>query len=110
MREVIRVLLLDVLLIALTISCTRWTQEKAAEQGIYVARRATESLSLRSGEKGVALNLFILLDQSGSMKTTDPQGHRIEASRYLIRNLAQRSDQDAKHRLGLVHFGIGAEI
>ncbi|MGH8058907.1 MAG: vWA domain-containing protein, partial [Candidatus Entotheonellia bacterium] len=60
------------------------------------------------GEKGMALDLFILLDQSGSRKTTDPQGLRIAASRYLIRNLAQRSDQDSKHRLGLVHFGTAA--
>lgn len=108
MRAVIRVVLSGLLLIALSLSCNQRSQEKAAEQGVFVARKATESLSLLPGEKGVALDLFILLDQSGSMKPTDPQGLRIEASRYLIRNLAQRSEGESKHRLGLVHFGTAA--
>lgn len=108
MRIVISVILSGLLLLTFSLSCTQRSQEKATEPGIFIARKATESLALLPMEKGVVLDLFILLDQSGSMKTTDPQGLRIEASRYLIRNLAQRSEGELKHRLGLVHFGTAA--
>ncbi len=51
------------------------------------------------------LDIFLLLDQSSSMKETDPQNNRIEAARFLIDYLASYWAEEQDHRIGLINFG-----
>ncbi|MEO0094128.1 MAG: vWA domain-containing protein, partial [candidate division WOR-3 bacterium] len=51
------------------------------------------------------LDIFLLLDQSGSMKQTDPQNNRIEAARFLVDYLASYWAKVQDHRVGLINFG-----
>ena len=101
------VVLLSIFLL-LNTSCSRKAKET------YTTRKAKESLSLVAAEVGFAADIFLLLDQSGSMKgytghpATDPEGLRVQASKYLIRNIAQKSTGELSHRIGIVNFGTGA--
>jgi len=54
------------------------------------------------------IDVFLLIDQSGSMKQTDPEGARLEASKYLVGFLAAERTEVFDHRLGVIHFGTTA--
>lgn len=54
------------------------------------------------------IDVFLLIDQSGSMKRTDPKGVRLEASKYLIDFLAAHRTEVFDHELGVIHFGTTA--
>lgn len=54
------------------------------------------------------IDMFLLIDQSGSMKKTDPEGVRVEASRYLASFLAAHRTDVFDHRLGVINFGTTA--
>lgn len=54
------------------------------------------------------LDVILLLDQSGSMKQTDPANTRITAIEYIINNIAQKSTEKVIHRIGVVEFGSKA--
>jgi uncharacterized protein YegL len=51
------------------------------------------------------LDVVLLLDQSGSMRQTDPANNRVEASRALVDYLAPYWSREQDHRIGLVNFG-----
>jgi uncharacterized protein YegL len=97
-----------IVLLIFCISCS--------DKGIktFTARKASETLSLASEERVFAVDVFLLLDQSGSMNgspghsATDPQGLRVNASEYLIRNIASNSDESSPNRIGIVNFGSTA--
>ncbi|MBD3181102.1 VWA domain-containing protein [Candidatus Poribacteria bacterium] len=77
----------------------------------YTIRKAEESLSLIPESSGFGVDILLLLDQSGSMNgypghpATDPDGLRIDASKYLLNNVAQKSSKDLRHKIGIVNFG-----
>ena len=106
LRVSVVVALLSIFLL-LNISCSR-------REETYTTRKAKDSLSLAAEETGFAADVFLLLDQSGSMNgypgrpATDPEGLRIQASKYLIRNIAQKSTGELSHRIGIVNFGTTA--
>lgn len=85
------------------------------EKKTFVSRKAKKSISLLSGERGFAVDTFLLLDQSGSMSgypshpATDPKGLRVDAAKYLIRNIAQKSAKKLPHRIAVVNFGSEAK-
>lgn len=54
------------------------------------------------------IDVFLLIDQSGSMKKTDPQGVRLEASKYLVDFLSADRTEVLDHRLGVINFGTTA--
>ena len=91
----------------LNISCSK-------KEETYTTRKAKDSLSLAAEEAGFAADIFLLLDQSGSMNgyrghpATDPDGLRVQASKYLIRNIAQKATSELPHRIGIVNFGTTA--
>ncbi len=76
-------------------------------------RPAATQLGLTE-ESGTPVDVFLLLDQSDSMngwdqsQGTDPQGLRMEASRYFLNNLAQRSQGPPYLRVGIINFGSDA--
>ena len=84
--------------LALNISCSR-------KEETYTTRKAKDSLSLAAEEAGFAADIFLLLDQSGSMNgypghpATDPEGLRVQASKYLIRNIAQKATKELHYQL-----------
>ena len=102
-RVSIVVALLSVFLL-LNISCSK-------KEETYTTRKAKDSLSLSAEQAGFAADIFLLLDQSGSMNgyqghpATDPGGLRVQASKYLIRNIAQKATRELSHRIGVVNFG-----
>ncbi len=51
------------------------------------------------------LDIILLLDQSSSMKETDPENNRIEAAKFLVDYLASYWAKEQDHRIGLVNFG-----
>lgn len=54
------------------------------------------------------VDVVLLLDQSGSMNGangTDPNGVRVEAAKYLIANISEKSAEDAPNRIAIVDFG-----
>jgi len=97
--------LFSIFLLLLSVSCAKKEREP------YTTRKARDSLALIPEEIGFGADVFLLLDQSGSMKgypghpATDPEGLRIQASKYLIRNIAQKSSMELPHRIGIVNFG-----
>jgi len=96
------------ILLFLNISCAK------KEKETYTTRKAEESLALIPEEVSFGADIFLLLDQSGSMKgypgspATDPEGLRVQASKYLIRNIAQKATKELPHRMGIVNFGTTA--
>ncbi len=83
----------------------------AQPQSISV-RNAEELITLKRGTLTKGVDLFLLIDESGSMygeKGTDPQGLRYEAGKYLVQNLlVKEADPAFPHRIALVHFGDSA--
>lgn len=79
----------------------------------FISRRAETSISLLP-QAARPVDVFLLLDQSGSMSgyrnvpPTDPNGLRVEASRYFVRNIALKSDPKVPNRVGIVNFGTQA--
>lgn len=59
-------------------------------------------------EKEASIDLFLLVDQSGSMKFTDPDNIRIKAADFIIKNMAEKSDENDAHRIGIVEFGTAS--
>lgn len=55
-----------------------------------------------------AYDIFLAIDQSGSMLTTDPQELRIKAAKYFIDYFASFSRKDSQNRIGLINFGTEA--
>lgn len=54
------------------------------------------------------VDVVLLLDQSGSMRGpqgTDPQGIRVEAAKYLVASISEKSAEDAPNRVAIVDFG-----
>lgn len=54
------------------------------------------------------VDVVLMLDQSGSMNGpngTDPQGVRVEAARYLIASVSEKSSESSPNRVGIVDFG-----
>jgi len=51
------------------------------------------------------IDIFLLIDQSGSMKHTDPKAVRIKAAGYFVKYLANNWSEVFNHRLGVVNFG-----
>lgn len=94
-----------IILVFFCVSCA------TKKEKTFTSRKAGESLSLAPEERGFAIDAFLLLDQSGSMNgspghpPTDPQGLRIDASKYLVRNIASKSDETAPNQVGIVNFG-----
>ncbi len=66
-------------------------------------RAAVVTTSLELAQKPI--DLILLLDQSSSMKLTDPDNNRIAASHFLINEFAAEWTKDQPHRVGLVNFG-----
>ncbi|GFP39747.1 vWA domain-containing protein, partial [Candidatus Hakubella thermalkaliphila] len=56
------------------------------------------------------LDVFLLLDQSGSMRWTDPENIRLEAARYFTKYLAAFYTDIFDHHLGLINFGTTAPV
>jgi len=88
----------------LVISCSRQP----------VSREANVTISIHKEKKIKGIDLFLLIDESGSMygqEGTDPTGLRYEASKYLIQNLlVKRSNPKAPHRISVIHFGDKAKL
>jgi len=57
------------------------------------------------GEEPLAVDVFLLIDQSGSMKESDPNNIRISAAQYFIDLLSQDYSPSLPHRLGVINFG-----
>jgi len=51
------------------------------------------------------LDVFLVLDQSGSMLTTDPQNLRLSASRFFLSYLRTYASKSQDHRAGIIGFG-----
>lgn len=78
------------------------------------ARVSTQaSLKLERPQPTPGLDVFLLIDESGSMvgpKGSDPQGVRYEAGKYLIQSLlVKRPPPTGPHRLAVVHFATQAQ-
>lgn len=62
------------------------------------------------------MDFVLCVDQSDSMNgwdsvpATDPKGIRIDASKYFINNLAQRSESEPFLKIGLIEFGTDAHL
>lgn len=73
------------------------------------SRTAQEVIRLKQEPPTPGVDLFLVIDESGSMvgeKGTDPQGLRYEASKYLLQNLlVKKADRRFPHRISLIHFG-----
>jgi hypothetical protein len=60
------------------------------------------------------LDIVLLIDQSSSMSgygdfpPTDPDEWRVEASKYMVSNIAAKRTPDSIPRFGVVHFGTEA--
>lgn len=57
-----------------------------------------------------SLDVLILMDESRSLKRTDPGRERIEAAKNLIRSLEEESDQGVSVRVALAAFGTDFEL
>ena len=72
-------------------------------------RKADEVISLKKEIPIEGIDLFLLIDESGSMygaQGTDPDGLRYEAGKYLLQNLlVKKADPRFPHRISLIHFG-----
>lgn len=53
-------------------------------------------------------DIFLTLDQSGSMLTTDAAELRLKAAKYFVDYFASFSREDSQNRIGLVNFGTEA--
>ncbi|MEW6457065.1 MAG: vWA domain-containing protein [Acidobacteriota bacterium] len=51
------------------------------------------------------LDVFLAIDQSGSMKSTDPNGIRISSAKYFVDFLASQRSDFFNHRVGIINFG-----
>lgn len=51
------------------------------------------------------VDAFVLIDQSGSMKFTDPKGERIQAVKFFIDYLKGDYSKSINHRVGVINFG-----
>ena len=51
------------------------------------------------------IDVLVLIDQSGSMKFTDPKGERIQAVKFFIDYLKGDYSKSMNHRIGVVNFG-----
>ncbi|HDR00479.1 MAG TPA: VWA domain-containing protein, partial [candidate division WOR-3 bacterium] len=51
------------------------------------------------------LDIVLVLDQSSSMRWTDPENNRVEASRFFVDFLSSYWAREQDHRVGLVNFG-----
>jgi hypothetical protein len=62
--------------------------------------------SLNYQESG-GVDLFVLLDQSKIMETTDPDNLRIDAAKYLVDYLSfyASANREQKHRVSVIGFG-----
>ena len=71
------------------------------------------SLKLERPQPPPGLDVFLLIDESGSMvgpNGSDPQGVRYEAGKYLIQSLlVKRPPPSGPHRLAVVHFATQAQ-
>lgn len=77
----------------------------------FVSRRAPLSAVPDIQRVPFGLDVFLLIDQSGSMfgpKGTDPKGLRISATQYFARNIAFKVAQKSPHRVGIINFGTTA--
>lgn len=72
-------------------------------------RKADEGISLKKEIPIEGIDLFLVMDESGSMygeKGTDPDRLRYEAGKYLLQNLlVKKADPSFPHRISLIHFG-----
>ncbi|MEN6347739.1 MAG: vWA domain-containing protein [Armatimonadia bacterium] len=77
--------------------------------GGCTAPPARSEITLKLPEPSPPLvDVALLLDQSGSMngpQGTDPQGVRVEAARYLIANISEKSAEDQPNRIAVLDFG-----
>jgi uncharacterized protein YegL len=75
-------------------------------------RTAQEGIPLTKAGRPPGMDLFLLMDESGSMYGeggTDPQQLRYEAAKYLVQNLpVKEADAAQPHRLAIIHFGDAA--
>ncbi|MCD4785063.1 MAG: VWA domain-containing protein [Candidatus Eremiobacteraeota bacterium] len=85
-------------------------QKKRDEQKVPDSEPSTEaSFNIKEFIKEDApMDIILILDQSGSMRTTDPENTRIKASEYVINNIAEKSTANSVHRIGIVEFGSEA--
>jgi len=70
----------------------------------FVSRRASLSATPDTQIVPFGLDVFLLINQSGSMfgrKGTDPDGLRIDACRYFARNIAFKVARKSHHRVEL---------
>ncbi|MGB9877930.1 MAG: vWA domain-containing protein, partial [bacterium] len=63
------------------------------------------STILLKGEEPFAIDCLLLIDQSGSMKDTDPHNIRISAAQHFVDLLSQDYSKKIPHHLGIVNFG-----
>ncbi|MBI3951222.1 MAG: VWA domain-containing protein [Acidobacteria bacterium] len=68
-------------------------------------RQAGITIEIKRPQTKLGVDLFLCLDESGSMLTTDPERLRHEAGKYLIQNLLVK-DADPKfpHRIAVIPF------
>jgi len=109
--KLVKVVCLIVVLLSLVItSCSA-----PPGPSLSPARQPEKKLSLLE-EKGTPIDIFLCVDQSDSMNgwdsvpATDPKGIRIDASKYFVNNLAQRSEAKPYLRIGLIEFGTEAHL
>ena len=86
----------------------RWQHEagldrQATAQTVDAPRPAEDPIRVLQKEQSV--QVVILLDQSGSMKTTDPGNLRIEGIRYLVESLAGKGSAEIPHEVAVIEFG-----
>lgn len=82
--------------------------------GKVPGRQAGITIEIKQPMMKVGLDLFLCIDESGSMLQTDPQKLRHEAGKYLIQNLlVKEADSKYPHRIGVVPFddmAYGSEL
>ncbi len=96
--------------------CNKDPSPTSLSQFMRVVKISLLFLILSCGKKGEKvivpfqvvpkpLDVFLLLDQSSSMRQTDPNNNRIDASKFLVEYLATYWAKEQDHRIGLVNFG-----
>jgi Mg-chelatase subunit ChlD len=82
---------------------------KIFKQLFLIAGILASSFLLLQSEQQVAalkpLDIFLAIDQSGSMKLSDPENIRLNSAKYFIDFLAAHRSDYFNHRIGIINFG-----
>jgi len=82
---------------------------KIIKQLFLIAGITAASFLLLQSEQQVTvpkpLDIFLAIDQSGSMKLSDPDNVRLNSAKYFIDFLAAHRSDYFNHRIGIINFG-----